>query len=105
MNIIYSVVARASRRAASTFLSTFGLCFRGSEKRHRREGMRHITVRISDHYVLGVEKFHLQISGTVHLAESKSFGVRGDAFNSFNHAVLEKTQTFSWRRRIMLHEV
>jgi hypothetical protein len=37
MNMIYSVVARASRRAASTVLSTLGLFSAESEWRHRHE--------------------------------------------------------------------
>jgi hypothetical protein len=37
-------------------------------------------------YGPGIENFDIQLSKTVHLAESKSFDIRIEAFNAFNHA-------------------
>jgi hypothetical protein len=37
-------------------------------------------------YGPGIENFDVQVSKTVHLTESKSFDIRVEAFNAFNHA-------------------
>jgi Carboxypeptidase regulatory-like domain len=37
-------------------------------------------------YGPGIENFDVQVSKTVHLSESKSFDIRAEAFNMFNHA-------------------
>ena len=37
-------------------------------------------------YGPGIENFDVQVSKTVHLAESKSLDIRVEAFNIFNHA-------------------